>query len=125
MRDAIRRLEPPLRKRPFSERLFWYLDFGVTARHHPINRRHDLADSGFNEIPVIRTQHQQRHFPAGEILLVADFLIRRDEKVEARFFRRRWQRLRFLALTNLETTLLRRRGPRSTDVVSAERSHPE
>lgn len=41
----------------------------------------------FDRIPVIRTQNNQRHFSPPQVLLIPDLLIRRNEQLEARFFR--------------------------------------
>jgi len=69
--------------------------FAIAARRHGANCGYDFSDTRFDQVPVVRAQHQYRHFPARQVLLIGELLIRRNEQIETRFFRRRQQRTVF------------------------------
>ena len=100
-REVSERFRPALRaaEKHGGALLVRNFDFGIAARSRRGDRGHDSGYMRFDQIPVIRTQHQPRHFPP---------LARRSS-----------------ALTSPDTTSLRPyAGPRSTIAVFAVRSHP-
>jgi hypothetical protein len=59
---------------------------GVAARAHSFDRGSNLGELFPHNSPVIGTQHQQGDAAARHVLLLTDFLIGRDEKIEIRLF---------------------------------------
>ena len=68
--------------------LLWDFDFGIAARCRCVNRGDDPGNLRLDRRPVVRTQNHQCHLSAGKVLLIPDLLIRRDEQLEGRLFRR-------------------------------------
>jgi hypothetical protein len=62
------------------------IDEREASRFRRVDRSHDLGHIRFDQTSVICAQNQQRCFSPGQVLLIDDFLIGRDEKVKARLF---------------------------------------
>src|SRR5713101_3192149 len=48
----------------------------------------DLRNLFLDDAPVVCAQNEHRNLSAGQVLLIADFLVRRDEEVKPGFFGR-------------------------------------